>query len=239
MTAKRYFLKYNVAVGEIILDASRKRVSVDELLVTKSRITKTQAETLKKRLETRQLIKGRKLFLSEVEEEFNKLFSVCKTCGFVTDRAKINKTWDGECRSCFRETQEVRKRENQANRDYLRQIRKYKLHLNTLQGQIDSVPVPLIVSNIQFEMKKQGKKFKDLADYLELPQSKLNEMFGGKTIRKEYLLLVCEFLFVPVEKLLKRQRGFRIPYKDGVPKFWLEDNFRIRNYDDELKNRKV
>jgi len=239
MTPKRYFLKYNVAVGEIILDTSRKREATDELLVVKSRITKLQAKTLKNQLGARQLIKGRKLFLSEVEEEFNKLFSVCKTCGFVTDRSKINKAWDGECKSCFRNTQEERKRENQANRDYLRQIRKYKLHLNTLQGQIDSVPVPLIVSNIQFEMKKQGKKFKDLADYLELSQPKLNEMLGGKSIKKEYLLLVCEFLFVPLEKLLKRQRGFKIPYKDGVPKFWLEDGFRIRNYDDELKNRKV
>lgn len=236
---KRFYLKYDISVGELILDPSRKRATINELLVVPNRITQTQGKTLKKRLETRQLIKGRKLFVPEVEEEFHKLFSVCKTCGFVTDRNRINKAWSGECKSCFRETQEARKRENQANRDYIRQIRKYKLHLKTLQGRIDSVPAPLIVSNINFEMKKQGKKWKDLADYLELSQPKLNEILGGKTIRKEYLLLVCEFLFVPVEKLLKRQRGFKIPYKDGVPEFWLEAGFRIRNYDDNLKNRKV
>ena len=231
----RYFLKYYLATGELIFDKTPNRAHNDELLVVRYKITLSQGKRLENRLKIVHLRLGRILFLHEVEQEFYKMFHVCKTCGFVSD--KVRKEWNGECQKCFRHTQELKRIEYQRTKDYRKQIRKYKLHMKTLQGQIDSVPIALIESNVKLELKKQGKTIKNLADGLCLRQSKINEIFANKTIKKEYLLEMAEFLFVPVEKFLRLQRGVRIPYKDGVPKFWLDDDFVIRNYDDGLKGK--
>lgn len=234
---KLYFLKYDIEAGEIILDKSRRRASIRELLIVPYKVSTRQGERLSERIGVDRLKRGRILFSHEVEYIFNRMFNVCKECGFVTDKVKSRKQWNGLCRSCFREYQEAQKIEFRDKRDYRRQIRKYKLHLNTLQGQIDSVPLELIEANVRLELKKQGKTVKSLSDGIKLRQSKINEMFKGKTIKKEYLLEISEYLFVPVEKLLRIPRGASIPYKDGVPKFWLDDGFVIRNYNDELKRK--
>lgn len=232
--SKRYYVKYNVAIGELILDSSKVKSNPEELLVVPHMIGSRQGKVLKERITNRFLYKRRKPFLQEIEHEFYKIFHVCKTCGHVTNKQgehKHQKRWGDECKKCYQKTRIRRRKEWEATKDHRKVIRRYKLHLNTLQGQIDAVPIEVIESNVRLEMKLQGKTPKEMAQFMGVSQSRFSEMFRTVSIKKDYLLKMSEYLFVPVEKLIRRPRGVRIPYVDGVPKFWLDKNFRIRNYE--------
>lgn len=231
---KKYFLLYDVSCGEIILATSNKRETMAEILVVPYKITERQGKSLKNALNASKDKVGRILFSNEVEDIFNKLFHVCKACSFVTDRP-VNKTWGERCEKCFREYQEEERKRFRELADHRKQVRKYRLHLNTLQGQIDAVPIQVIESNVKLLIRRRGKAYGDLAAYIGMSNQRFSEIFKNQTIKKEYLLKISEFLFVPVKKLLEVPRGFRLPYKDGVPKFWLDEKFYIRNYEKEEK----
>ena len=87
--AKLFYVKFDVSAGTLILDQSRVKQSYDELLVNNFKITKAQAKLLKDAITDRFLYKDRAAFLSEVEWEFNRLFHVCSSCNFVTDKSKV------------------------------------------------------------------------------------------------------------------------------------------------------
>lgn len=228
---KRYFLKYNVASGTIVLDQSKIKKHYDELLVLPNRITKSQGKRLKDRITDRFLYRDRKAFINEVEYEFKEIFNICTGCGFVTDKDKTNKAWGRLCSQCFREEQANTRRRNQAAKDERRQLRRYRLHLQTIQGQIDAIPMEIIESNVRFEMRRQGKTMKNVAEAIGISNSAMSRLLKNKFIDKDELQLISEYLFVPLEKFLRVPRGVRIPKTiDDIPKFWLEDGFRIRKY---------
>lgn len=226
--AKFYWLKYDVDAGEIILDQSKKKVSSSELLVLQNKITEAQGGRLKKRLREREQFKKRKLFLNEVEYEFRRLFSICKRCGYVTDKAKINKAWHGLCKKCFKDYQEEKKREYWATKDYRKKINRYKEYLKTEQGLIDSVPISVIESNVKMEVVRQGKTMREVARHLNLSDKQMTELFKAKRIDAEILEAICEYLMTPIERMIRRHRGVRIPKKDGVPKFWIDTDFKMK-----------
>ncbi len=228
--AKLFYVKFDVSAGALILDQSRVKQSYDELLVNNFKITKTQAKLLKDAITDRFLYKDRDAFLSEVEWEFNRLFHVCSSCNFVTTRSKVNKAWGNRCQRCFRKVQEEKRRKNQQNKDYRKQIRKYKEHLTTNQGAVDAIPIAIIESNVRFEMLRKNISSIDMANALGISPPSFSKLFKNNTIDYKVLQSVCEVLIVPPEKILRPKRGIRVPKKDGIPRFWLEDGFRITKY---------
>ena len=227
--ARLFYLKYDIGAGEIILDQSKAKMSHNELLVLPNRITEKQGAMLKERLTDRFLYKDRKPFISEVEYEFGKIFSICKSCGFVTDRDKINKAWGGLCKRCFRKYQEEKKKEYQANKDYLKKIRKFKEYIKTNQGRVDAVPPQVIGSNIRMEVIRQGKTMREVARHLNLSDKQMSVLFDNKRLDVDVLQAICEYLMMPMEKALRQPRGVRLKRQDGLPKFWFEDDFRMKN----------
>lgn len=233
---KTYHILYDSYCGEIILATSKKKESMAEILVVPYKITERQGKSLKNAINASREKYERTLFSNEVEDIFNRLFHVCKACSFVTDRP-VNKAWGDRCEKCFRKYQEEERKRFRELADHRKQVRRYRLHLNTLQGQIDAVPIQVIESNVKLLMRRQGKAYGDLADYLGASNKYLSELFKNRTIKKEYLLKISEFLFVPVKKLLVIPRGFKLPYQDGIPKFWLDEKFYIRNYEKKEKEK--
>lgn len=227
--AKLFYLKYDIGAGEIILDQSKAKMSHNEILVLPNRITERQGARLKERLTGRFLYKDRKPFVSEVEYEFGKIFSVCKSCGFVTDRDKTNKAWGGLCKKCFRKHQEEKKREYQANKDYRKKVRRLREYLKTEQGKIDAVPLSVIESNVRMEVIRQGKTMRELARHLNISETKMSLLFSAKKLSVDDLRAICEYLMTPMERMLRLPRGVSVKRQDGVPKDWLEDGFRV-NY---------
>ena len=71
-------------------------------------------------LTDRFLYKDRKPFISEVEYEFGKIFSVCKSCGFVTPRDKKTRRGAVCVKSASENIRRKRKKEYQATKDYLK-----------------------------------------------------------------------------------------------------------------------
>ncbi|HHX59654.1 MAG TPA: helix-turn-helix transcriptional regulator [Epulopiscium sp.] len=228
--AKLFYVKYDVSSGSLIIDQSKVKQSYDELLVNNYKITKTQAKLLKDAITDRFLYKDRAAFLSEVEWEFNRLFHVCSSCNFVTTRSKVNKAWDNRCQRCFRKVQEEKRRANQANKDYRKQIRKYKEHMTTPQGRVDAIPISIIESNVRFEMIRRNISSTDMANALGISPPSFSKLFKNNTIDYKALQSICEVLIVPPEKMLRLHRGVRVPRKDGVPRFWLDEGFRITKY---------
>lgn len=228
--AKQFFLKYDVISGTLILDQSSKKQSYDELLVNNCKITKTQAKKLKDAITDRFIYSDRAAFLYEVEFEFNRLFHVCSSCNFVTDKSKVNKAWKNRCQRCFRKIQEEKRRANQASKDYRKHIIKYKEHLATNQGKVDAIPISIIESNVRFEMIRKNISSTDMANALNISKPTFSKLFKNNTISFNVLQSICEALIVPPEKMLRLKRGVRVPKKDGVPKFWLEEGFRITKY---------
>lgn len=226
---KLFYLKYDVEAGEIILDQSKKKVSKTELLVLPNKITETQGKKLKERINNRALYKHRKPFLNELEHEFFCLFSVCSRCGYVTDKDKVNKAWDGLCKECFKDYQAEKQREYWATKDYRKRVRKYKRYLNTKQGVIDSVPISVIESNVRMEVIRQGKTMRELAQHLNISDKRMTELFNAKRIDADILDSICEYLITPLERMIRLPRGVRIKKQDGVPKFWFDGDFRIKN----------
>ena len=227
--AKFYYLKYNVEIGEIVLDISKKKVSSKELLVLPNRITQKQGLKLRERITDRFLYKDRKAFISEVEYEFKRLFSICTECGFVTDKDKVNKAWKGLCRSCFKEYQQEKVKDYQSNKDYLKKVRKLKEYLKTEQGQIDAVPGSVIESNVRMAVVRTNKTMREVAKHLNISDKQMSILFNNKRIDADILRAICEYLMTPLERMLRPPRGVRIKRKDGVPKFWLDEDFRIKN----------
>ena len=228
--AKLFYIKYDVASGTLILDQSKVKQSYNELLVVPFKITKTQAKLLKGAITDRFLYSDRYAFLNEVEWEFNKLFHVCSVCNFVTTRSKVNKAWGNRCKRCFRKVQEEKRRKNQQNKDYRKQIRRYKDHLATNQGKVDAIPISIIESNVRFEMIRKNISSTGMANALGISSPSFSKLFKNNTIDYKVLQSICEVLIVPPEKMLRLHRGVRVPKKDGIPRFWLEDGFRITKY---------
>ena len=227
--ARLFFLKYDIGAGEIILDQSKAKMSHNEILVLPNRITERQGARLKERLTDRFLYKDRKPFVSEVEYEFGKIFSVCKSCGFVTDRDKTNKAWGGLCKKCFRKHQEEKKREYQANKDYRKKVRRLKEYIKTSQGRVDAVPIEVIESNIRMEVIRQNRTMRELAGHLNMSDKQMSVLFENKRIDFDLLQAICEHLTTPMEQMLRLPRGFRLKRQNGLPGFWFEDDFRMKN----------
>ena len=198
--AKLFYIKYDVASGTLILDQSKVKQSYDELLVNNFKITKAQAKLLKDAITDRFLYKDRAAFLSEVEWEFNRLFHVCSSCNFVTDRSKVNKAWGNRCKRCFRKVQEEKRRKNQQNKDYRKQIRRYKDHLATNQGKVDAIPISIIESNVRFEMIRKNISSTGMANALGISSPSFSKLFKNNTIDFKVLQSICEVLIVPDRK---------------------------------------
>ena len=69
-----------------------------------------------------------------------------------------------------------------------------------------------------------------MANALGISSPSFSKLFKNNTIDYKVLQSVCEVLIVPPERILRPKRGIRVPKKDGVPKFWLEEDFRITKY---------
>lgn len=227
---KLFYVKIDVSNGTLILDQSKTKQDYNELLVVPYRITKTQAKKLKEAITDRFLYADREPFLNEIEFEFYRIFRVCRKCGFVNNKEDVNKAWSGLCEGCFRKLQIEKRRKNQADKDERRKMRRYKEHLKTPQGRIDAIPISIIESNVRFEMIRKNISSTDMANALNISKPTFSKLFKGNTINYKVLQSVCEVLIVPPEKILRLHRGVRVPKKDGVPRFWLEDGFRITKY---------
>lgn len=227
--AKLFYLKWHIEEGVLILDQQRYNSKKNEFLITPYKVTQSQAKRLKKRITNRFLYKERKPFLNEIEFEFYNIFHVCKRCGFVTDKAKVNKAWGELCNSCFRDYQEEKKIEYQKSKDYRKRIRQLKVYLQTEQGKVDAVPNEVIQSNVRLEVIKANKTMKDVANYLGISESAMSLFFDNKRIDAGQLQAICEYLMVPIERMTRMPRGVRIKRKDGVPAHWLKEGFRIKS----------
>ena len=69
-----------------------------------------------------------------------------------------------------------------------------------------------------------------MANALNISSPTFSKLFKNNTIDYKVLQSICEVLIVPPEKVLRLHRGVRVPRKDGVPRFWLEEDFRITKY---------
>ena len=227
--ARLFYIKWDVEEGVLILDQQKKKVSQKELLVVPYKVTKKQAERLKERITDRFLYKKRNPFLNEIEHEFFRIFHVCKECGYVTDKEKVNKSWGKLCEFCFRKYQAEKLKEYQANKDYRKKIRRLKEYLKTDQGKIDAVPLSVIESNVRMEIIRQGKTMRELARHLNISETKMSLLFSAKKLSVDDLLAICEYLMTPMERMLRLPRGVSVKRQDGVPEHWFENDFRVKN----------
>lgn len=218
MAEKTYYLKWNIEEESFLLD-KRYKASDFCYSIRKVMITEDQAAEFSYRIQTKYIDKQKTVNLNVLEFEFDKFFHICKDCGTVTSHVHWvdrQKKWCIDCykihlrdawKESFKETQEERRVEQMKN------------YIKTDQGRCDVVGLKVIKANIEIEMLKQGKNHGDLARALGFTDKGVSCLLNkNKSIKIEYLYTIAEWLFIPIDLLLKMPRGtLPLKKKHGIP----------------------
>ncbi len=225
---ERYYPKYSLESGELILDTSKASFDGSEMLILPYKITKTQGYQLKGKVERSHYHVERMPFLHEYQFQFYKIFHVCEKCNFVSEKRKVNKAWGPLCRRCFRKRQAQDVKQRGRDNDYRKKIIKYRAYLKTTQGKINAVPKEYLISNMKIELDMKGLSLTQLAEYMGVSSKKLYNLLSNRFIKEEIVLAASSLLNIPINRFLKIRRGLTNPTIDGIPAFWLKDGFLPR-----------
>ena len=214
---KKYYLKWNIEEQEFLLDASylasNLTYGIRQVLVTPE-----QAELFSEIIEDRYISRKKYIDMNLLEFEFDKQFHICK-CGIATHHSKWAKRYGKECYECYLLSMSARfseSRKKVVERDRIIRLQKY---IKTEQGRADIIGLKAIKVNIQIQLKKHNKTQTELAGVLGIGIDAVSDMLNkNKSIRIEYLYKICEWLFVPMDLMLKVPRGtLPLKKKHNIP----------------------
>lgn len=98
-------------------------------------------------------------------------------------------------------------------------VMKMQAYVKTDQGKADIVGLKVIKDNVKVQLKKYHKTQKDLGEALGMTEESANKLLNKNTsMRIEHLYAIAEWLFVPIDLLLKAPRG-SVPMrrKNNIP----------------------
>ena len=218
MAEKTYYLKWNVEEESFLLD-KRYKASDFCYSIRKVLITEDQAAEFAERIQVKYIDKEKTLNMNVLEFEFDKFFHICKDCDAVTSHVHWvvrQKEW---CMDCYQtHLRDAWKESFRANNE-IKRVEQMKSYVKTDQGKCDVVGLKVIKSNIELQMLKQGKTQIDLSKTLGITEKAVSCMLNkNKSIKIEYLYAIAEWLFVPIDLLLKMPRGAApLKKKHGIP----------------------
>lgn len=214
----KYYLKWDVEKASFMLDKS---FHVDGFIysIRKILITPEQAEQFAERITKKYLQKGKYIDMNVLEYEFDWFFHICKECGTATTHVDWVKRQEVWCYDCYHDRLEDKYRAGWRKHWERKRVERMKLYAKTEQGIADTVGLKAIKANVIIQMKKAGKTQADLAVVLGNTEENINKLLNAnKSIKMEYLYKIAEWLFVPMDLLLKQPRG-QAPLKrrNGIP----------------------
>lgn len=226
----KYYLKFNVETRKFALDKMYKTennfYSIKKVLINESQADEF-VSVMTKRYFERESKRNNVIGLTLLEAEFSKFFHVCEECGFVYSHSEYRKYFGKLCKKCNAAHRGEKTAERNRKKARQRKVEKIIEHMDTPQGKIDFVGAKIVYENIRKEMIKQGKDRAELADVIGVTQSRAYEMFySNKTIQLERLYKISEWLFVPIENLVKPPRGYKPPKKYGVPEHMYRNSIK-------------
>lgn len=204
----KYFLKWDVENKSFLLDPDYAKNGL-AYSIARTQITPAQAAQFAERVEERYFNRNKYVDMNVLEFEFKRFFKVCK-CGAATSRVDWVIRQKDLCFSCYQAQIPIRRAA--ATRAYAERMRIKRLqqYAKTDQGIADAVGVPAIKANIKIQLAKHGKTQAELGKHLGLYDGTISKILNGnKSIRIEYIYKIAEWLFVPIDLLLKMPRGSR------------------------------
>lgn len=214
----KYYLKWDVDKKSFALDVEyafyELAYSIRNVLITME-----QAKQFASRIEHRYLDRGKYVDMNVLEFEFDRFFMVCKTCGTATSKINLTRRQGQQCYDCYQTTLIGRRKE--AFKAYWERQRVIKLqaYAKTDQGMADAVGLDAIRANIKIQLAKHGKTQTEMAKMLGVYVGSASTMLNTrKGIKIEYVYKIAEWLFIPVDLLLKMPRGARpLKRKNKIP----------------------
>jgi Helix-turn-helix len=218
MAEKTYYLKWNVDEGSFLLD-KRYKASDFCYSIRKLLITEDQAAEFADRIQAMYIDKSKIVNMNVLEFEFDKFFHVCKVCKTPTSHVQWAKRQGDWCWDCYQENIRENWKESRKKTIELERVDKMKDYIKTDQGRCDVVGLDTIKVNIDIQLRKHGKTRKDLAQALGSTEKAIVGMMNkNQSIKIEYLYTIAEWLFVPIDLLLKMPRGAApLKKKNGIP----------------------
>lgn len=215
---KLYYLKWDIDNESFLLDVSYKN-SDFVYGIRKHQITEFQANEFGDLMEKRYINKGKFLNLTILEYEFDKFFHICKDCGKVTSHTAWVKRQRNWCYDCYHGHLTEIYRESAKIVVERERIKRLQEYVKTNQGIADVIGAKVIKANVYVQMKIRNKTNKELAQVLGITEESASRLFHGrKSVKIEHLYKIAEWLFVPMDLLLKIPRGtLPLKKKHGIP----------------------
>lgn len=214
----KYYLKWDVDKRSFTLDVEYSHFEF-AYSIRRVLITLEQAKQFANRIEYKYLDRDKHVDMNVLEFEFDRFFVLCKTCGVATSKVDLTKRQGKLCYDCYQIALVGRRKE--AFKAYWERQRIIRLqtYAKTDQGIADAVGLDAIRANIKIQLAKHGKTQTDMAKMLGLYVGSVSTMLNTrKGIKIEYVYKVAEWLFVPVDLLLKMPRGVRpLKRKNKIP----------------------
>ena len=215
---KKYYLKWDIDQGSFLLDVSFRAegfiYGIRQVLITPE-----QAEQFSELISRRYLDKNKYIDMNVLEFEFDRFFTKCTECGIVTSKVDRTTRQGNLCYDCYQLT--IMDNWKQSRRATLerQRVQKLAIYAKTPQGLADIVGARVIKSNILIQLKKAGKTQGQLAEAIGMREDSLSTMLTyGKSVRIEELFKISEWLFVPIDLLLKQPRGLApLKKKNNIP----------------------
>lgn len=213
-----YYLKWDLENESFLLDVDF-RVSDFAYSIKRQLITQDQAVKYGEKIEYKYLNRNRYIDLNVLEFEFERFFVVCKKCGVATAKPDWLRRQGDLCFVCYQAGLTDKRKQAWAKYWERKRIEKLQIYAKTDQGIADSIGVNAIRANIKIQLAKAGKTQTDLANMLKMKPSNVSLMLStNKTMKIEYIYKISEWLFVPVDLLMKRPRGMdRLKRKNKIP----------------------
>lgn len=214
----RYYLKWDIENKSFLLDTEYVRNGL-AYSVKRTLITQEQAGQFAERIEDRYLNRKKYIDMNVLEFEFERFFKICKKCGTATSKIVWARRQKDLCFSCYQDALVERRKEGFRRYIERRRVIRLQNYAKTDQGIADAVGVPAIKANIKIQLKKHGKTQSDLCKVLGTYDGTVSKMLNGnKSIKIEYIYKIAEWLFVPIDQLLKMPRGSRpLRRKNKIP----------------------
>lgn len=215
---KKYYLKWDVDNKSFLLDTSY-RVSDFTYGIRQVLVTPEQAEQFSELISRKYLDRNKYIDMNVLEFEFDQFFLRCKDCGVATTKVDHVKRQGKLCYDCYQLA--IRDNWKMARRETIERERVARMaeYIKTPQGRADILGAKAIKANIMIQLKLAGKSRGELAARLGRSDSSLSTMLNhGKSIRISDLFDICEWLFVPIDLLLKPPRGAApLKKKNNIP----------------------
>jgi hypothetical protein len=213
-----YYLKWDLENKSFLLD-TQSTLNGFDYCIKKQLITQEQAVKFGEKIEYKYLNRNRYIDMNVLEFEFERFFIICKKCKTATAKPDWARRQGDLCYDCYRAGLSDKYKALWKKYWERRRLERLQIYAKTDQGIADSVGASAIRANIKIQLIKAGKTQNDLAAMLGTRPGNVSKMFlNNKTLKIEIIYKVAEWLFIPIDLLLKRPRGAnKVKRKNKIP----------------------